>query len=271
MPTLDSHPSASTVKLLMMGNSGSGKTSSLAALAAAGYRLFIADFDNGLDILMDEQVLKPEFRKNVNYKLYQDKPIKAGNALVPTANAWVQMTKDMVDWKENGVSLGSIFSWGEKDVFVVDSITIGSDRCFDEALKMAGRLSQRPQIQDYGAAVENLLSFFELLYGGTVNCNVVVTAHLQFTGDELSGQRKAYPNVLGQKLALKLPRYFNNMILCEKQTVGNTTSKFFQTNGTTTIDLKVSKPSKVPSKMPADLANLFALLKGESGTAPVKA
>jgi hypothetical protein len=272
MPTLETHPSTTTVKLLMMGNSGSGKTSALAALAAAGYRLFIADFDNGLDILMDPSVLAPEFRKNVNYKLYQDKPVKAGNALIPTASAWTNFTRDIGDWKEDGKSLGSIFTWGERDVFVVDSITFASDRCFDEALKLGGRLGQRAQIQDYGTALDSLASFFELVYGGNVGCNVVMSAHLQFVGDEMSGQRKAYPNVIGQKLAPKLPRYFNNMILVEKSVVGATVKRQFQTSGTHNIDLKVSKPSTVPAKMEADLAKLFSLLKGESVPAvPAKA
>jgi hypothetical protein len=266
MPTLDNHAAQTTAKVLLLGNSGSGKTGSLAALAAAGYRLFVADFDNGLDILLDPKVLKPEFRKNVNYKLFVDKPKLVGNALVPMATAWNEFTKAIGDWKEGTTSLGNITTWGPKDVLVVDSFTFACDRCMDAMLMLNGRLGQKAQIQDYGAAVDALQSFLELI-AGVAQCNVVITAHLQFQGDEMSGQRKAFPNVLGQKLAPKAPRYFNNMILVEKQTLGNTTNILFKTVGTPFIDLKVSKPGKVPASMPANLAKLFEMLLGNEGSA----
>ena len=51
MPTLYHHTSQSTVKLLLFGNSKTGKTGSLASLVAAGYYLRILDFDNLLGIL----------------------------------------------------------------------------------------------------------------------------------------------------------------------------------------------------------------------------
>lgn len=269
MASLAAHPSSSLVKLLLMGNSGVGKTGALATLPPAGYRLFIFDYDNGLDILLDPKILDPRYHSQVFYKSFQDKPIVVGNALVPQATAWTEMMKSLSDWKEGTQSLGGVTKWGENDVIVIDSLTFAADRCFDEALKMGGRLGQRPQIQDYGAAMDNLQSFFELLYGDACKCNVVMTAHLMFIGDEMSGVRKAYPNVIGQKLAPKIPRYFNNMILVEKSTVGATIKRSFQTVGTHNIDLKTSKPSVIPAKMEPDLGKLFALLKGDAAAVPV--
>lgn len=259
MPSLSSHPVATTVKMLMLGNSGSGKTGSLASLAAAGYRLFIYDFDNGLDILMDPKVLDPKHRGNIFYKTYQDKPVKSGNTLIPQATAWTQMTKDIGDWKEDGKSMGGIISWGPQDILVIDSFTFASDRCFDYVLQTNGRMGQRPQIQDYGHAIDSLQGFLELVTGNAA-CNVIMTAHLMFLGEELSGARKAFPNTIGQKLAPKIPRYFNNMVLVEKIQKGTDTIRQIQTQGTHVIDLKVSKPSLIPAKMPADLATLFKML-----------
>lgn len=264
MPSLTEHESTKLVKLLILGNSGAGKTSSLATLAAAGYRLFICDFDNGLDILMDPKVLAPEHRKNIFYRALQDKLVKVGDKLIPRATAWQDFMKCLGDWKEPSGSLGNITTWGDRDVLVVDSLTFATQRAFDDALQLGGRLGQRAQIQDYGAALENIEATLEMLYGSACGCNVVMTAHLMFQGDEMTGTRKALPNVLGQKLAPKVPRFFNNMILAEKSVVGNTVNRRFKTIGTHLVDLKTSKPGSVPAEIPPDLAKLFAVLRGEA-------
>ena len=50
MPNLSKHQSSEFTKLLLMGDSKSGKTGALASLVLAGYKLRILDFDNGLEI-----------------------------------------------------------------------------------------------------------------------------------------------------------------------------------------------------------------------------
>lgn len=270
MPSLNDHKSTKLVKLLLMGNSGVGKTGALATLAQAGYRLFVFDFDNGLDILLDPKILPPQYRDNVFYKSLQDKPTKVGSSLVLQATAWADLMKSLGDWKEGTTSLGGFTTWGEKDVIVIDSLTIASDRAMDEALKMGGRLGQRPQIQDYSSAMDSIQSLLELLYGDTCQCNVVMTAHLMYLEDGTTGGiKKGFPNVIGQKLAPKIPRYFNNMVLLQKKVVGNTVHREIFTEGTFNMDLKVSKPSVIPAKVEPDLGKLFALLKGESATPAV--
>jgi hypothetical protein len=264
MPTLDEHQSPNVVKMLLLGNSGVGKTGAIGSLAAAGYRCFIFDFDNGLDILMDPQVLAPEHRRNIYYRLLQDKPMIAGNALVPQATAWNEFVKYLSAWNEGAEKLGGFMSWGPQDVIVIDSITMLSDAAMNMALLQGGRLGSRPQIQDWGAAMDMIQSTFELLYSGHCKCNVLVTSHITMQGDELAGGRKGMPSVLGQKLAPKIPRYFNNMVLLEKQVVGATVRRQIQTRGTPLVDLKVSKPSLIPAVVEPDLAKLFSVLKGES-------
>ena len=51
MPSLANHQSNEFTKLLIEGDSGSGKTGALASLVKAGYKLRILDMDNGLDAL----------------------------------------------------------------------------------------------------------------------------------------------------------------------------------------------------------------------------
>ena len=50
MASIKNHTSVDVTKLLLVGDSGSGKTASLATLANAGYKLRILDYDNGLDL-----------------------------------------------------------------------------------------------------------------------------------------------------------------------------------------------------------------------------
>ena len=70
MANISKHKSTSVTKLLLCGDSGSGKTSALASLANAGKKLRILDYDDGLDIL--PEFLKPDVVKNVSYVTLRD-------------------------------------------------------------------------------------------------------------------------------------------------------------------------------------------------------
>jgi AAA domain len=263
MPSMDEHPSSELVKMLVFGISGSGKTGLIGKLAEAGYRIFAADFDDGMDILKDPVVMRPDVRKNVYFKTLKDNALAIGSKLLPQATAWTEFVSLLSDWKEGPTSLGNFRSWGPKDVLWIDSCTFMSDAAMNRALQVGGRLGQRPQIQDYGAAMDDIASVFELLYSPHCKCNVVVTSHLQFAADEnFGGARKAMVSVLGNKLAPKIPRYFNNMVLLKKSVVGGKVVRKLFTQGDATVDLKTSKPSVVPPEMEPDLAKLFSLLTG---------
>ena len=114
MPTLETQPSDKVIKMLVLGRSGVGKTGLLGSLAK-DYRLFIADFDNGLDILRDPKIVDPAFRKNIYYKTYYDKASIIQGKLIPSSAAFNQFVQDMGNWKEDNVSLGGIHSWKETD------------------------------------------------------------------------------------------------------------------------------------------------------------
>ena len=95
MPTLEEHISQKTVKMLLLGESGSGKTGLLGTLPPAGYRLFIADFDSGLDILRDPKVLDPKYHSQVFFKTFYDKTQITAGTITPQATGFVDFTKAM--------------------------------------------------------------------------------------------------------------------------------------------------------------------------------
>jgi len=262
MPSLESFSQNDPIKLLLLGNSGAGKTGLLASLAK-DYRLFIADFDNGLPILMDEKILLKDLRKNIFFKSFYDKMnLDAAGKLIPAATGWQEFIRATRDWTEDGKSLGNLYSWGPSDVFVIDSLTFMGNTIFNYVLQLAGRSGQRPQLQDYGAAIDSQEALIETLYNPAVRCNIVVTSHIQVQGDELAGGvKKGFPSALGTKLPPKLGRYFNNVVLVQKSGSGNSVKREILTTATHQIDLKVSKPSKIPATMEPDLNKLFQLLK----------
>jgi hypothetical protein len=261
MPALSTLAVSPLVKMIVIGNSGVGKTGALAELAKAGYRLFIYDFDMGTDILLDPTILPPSHRDNIFVKSFRDKATVQGGNMIPQATAWKEFMKALSEWTEGTEKMGSFRTWSDNDVLVIDSMTFMSDAAFSEVLGLNSRLSSRPQIQDYGAAMENIQAVFELLYSDHCKCHVIFTSHLQFGDDEQSMSRKGQVSVLGKKLAPKIPRYVNNMVLIEKQVIGNTVKRKLRTVGTPFVDLKVSKPGKVPAEMEPNLAQLFKLLR----------
>lgn len=261
MANLASHTSDKVIKLLLLGSSGAGKTGLLGSLAK-DYRLFIADFDNGLDILKDPKVIDPQYHKNVFFKTYYDKAQIIGNQLRPTASGFQQFVIDMGDWKEEGKSVGNIYTWKETDIFIIDSFTFLGNMISNQVLQLAGRLGQKAQLQDYGNAMDAQESILETLYNPAVQCNVIVTSHIQYQGDEANpSQQKGVPSAIGKKLGPKVARYFNNVVQVVKSGTGSNVKREIYTAATYNMDLKVSKPSKVPPVMEADLSKLFTLLR----------
>lgn len=260
--TLETHASSSIVKMLLLGRSGSGKTGHLGTLAKAGYRIFLADFDSGLDILLDPKVLDPSLRSKIHYQTFYDKNILLGGQMRPEAKGYTNFINAMADWKEDGKSLGSIYTWGENDIFVIDSLTFLGNSIMNHVLALSGRGGQKPQLQDYGAAVDTQEAVIETLYNPAVKCNVIVTAHLMYMGDETAGGvNKAFPSAIGRKLPPKISRYFNNVVQIQKSGMGANVKFELQTTATHDTDLKVSKPSLIKPVMPADLGELFKLLR----------
>ena len=102
MPSLDQHHSSKLVKVLYIGDSGTGKTGSLASLVGAGYVLKILDLDNGLDALVQfVRKDRPERQSFVDFEtvrdVYQSGP--AGSPRV-TPKAFVETSKLLTKWSD---------------------------------------------------------------------------------------------------------------------------------------------------------------------------
>lgn len=251
MPMFSEHPVDSRVKMLLVGDSGAGKTAMLAQLANAGYNLRILDYDNGLDILAE--YLKPESVNNVMYHTLTDN--------MKSPDAFDRGLRLLSDWKEGDKSYGSITELGPQDVLVVDSLTFMGESALRRILKLNGKkLSDRPSQPEWGDAIRDVEGVIQYLTGDHVKCNVVMTTHIRYVEDA-GGANKAYPAALGAQLPTKVGRYFNVVCRLDVKPSGKGSSRVLRTISDYKMDLKNTAPSIIEPEAEADLAKIFEAIK----------
>lgn len=269
MPSLSAHQSNEYTKLLIEGDSGSGKSGALASLVKAGYKLRILDWDNGLDVLK-QYVLQdcPSKIENVEYRTLRDKrkATPLGPVIDGQAKAFIDGVKMLDRWKYkdvdgNEIDHGVPATWGPDCILVNDSLTFMSDAAWDfrEPLTPkgeSGKYDVRAVYKDAQDAIENVLA---LLTSESFRTNVIVTSHIRYISNP-DGTTKGYPTSVGSALGPTIPRYFNSVALCQTQAGGKRT---IQTAATAMIDLKNPKPFAMAKSYPIEtgLADFFAVLR----------
>lgn len=285
MPDFCDHQSSDTTKLLLIGESGVGKTGALASLIKAGYKLRILDFDNGLDILRGVLgTYKPQpgqvifetltdKRKAVNGKPIPDGlPVAFAKGLdlltewklperkIKTTN----LAGEEVEKVLPAYNLGKITSWGSDVVLVIDSLSLMGDAALRHVLALNGRLLTAPQLNDWGDAIRMLEDTLGLLYSDAIRCHVIITSHITFVGaDDAGGVQKGYPNALGSKLPPKVGRYFNAVLGVRTKGSGANVKRVIRTQSEGLVEFKNPAPLKVPVELPIEtgLADYFKIVQ----------
>lgn len=268
MPSLADHHSSSVVKLLNIGESGTGKTGALASLAKAGYRLWILDYDNGLDIVQTALRGDDAALRRVTYETLRD-TVTAVNGLPkikPPITAYKGAGKALAEWNAGAFT--------PQDILVLDTLTTFSEAAFNEALQLGGRLNQRPQLQDYGWCADSVKLFIEMITSPELNCHVIVNTHIRwFSGDdEAQTQAKGLPNAKGQEISRVVSRYFNTVCLTRTQGSGPATRRMISTQPQGVVEVKTSAPASVKPTYPIEtgLAELFFDILGHRPSPPAK-
>lgn len=278
MPPLKDHQSTSTTKLLLIGDSGGGKTGSLASLADAGYNLRILDTDNGLDVLRNllddpKSPYKKDSIDRVEFRTLTDKMKSSGGRTVPVqAKVWQESMKMLDHWKYDyslpdgtikTIDLGPVNSWTEKEILVIDSLSSLSKSALKFILSLNGRLGQKPFQSDWWDAQTLVLEgLLERLFDESLKCNVIVLCHVAFIGEE-GGPLRGYPNTIGKALSPKVGQYFNTALLAKSVGQGSTIKRKILTNTSGVIDLKNTAPLKVAQEYDIGdgLAKYFAAVR----------
>lgn len=203
------------VKCLYIGESGAGKTGSLAALAAAGFKLRILDTDKGVKSLRS---LLTDYR--YPYRAYMEKhkiDLKASVSYIPidtkmgmktitqklgersttekilapkTAAAWGKVMASLDEWKDGEENYGHVETWGADVVLVLDSISTLAKQAYYFLQSLNGRLGARDTGFDYqrdiGEAQAQLTRLLELIFDSNIGCNVIGISHITWV-DESKG------------------------------------------------------------------------------------
>lgn len=286
MPALSAHQSSNTTKMLLIGDSGSGKTGALASLAQAGYNLRILDLDAGLDVLSNilRDPTSPYGKEAVNRVIYETitDPMKNVNGkLIPAqAKVWQRAVQLLEHWKVNhkepgpekdgkptlvdvvDYDLGPVSTWGQQDILVIDSLTMLSIAALNFVLSMNARLGGRVEQSDWYGGQQLIESLLQKLYDENIKCNVILISHIAYIGED-NGPQQGYPSSLGKALSPKIGRYFNTCVMCKTSGTGNNLKRKLLTNSTHLVELKTSSPLKVKPEydLQFGLAQLFKDLR----------
>ena len=258
MPNLEASNVQPPIKLLLIGDSGTGKTGALASLVRDGYKLRILDFDNKiaggiLPILIKRD--NPDRLKSVEFEPLRDK-LKS-SALGPILDGIPQAFTRGLALLDKWPDGTSPREWGAEYVLVIDSLTFLSDAAFNWAKGM-NPSAKDPRQWFYTAqqAVEGTLA---LLTSASFQSHVVVIAHVSWQ-DRPDGTMKGYPASVGKALGPTIPAYFENMALCP--TVAG--KRTIQTVPTALVDLKNPAAFRMAASLPIEtgLADFFKTVKG---------
>lgn len=254
MPTLDQHQSATFVKMIYIGDSGTGKTGSLVSLLE-DYKFKIIDMDNGLDFFVlkaKELGLQAKF-SGVEYETIRDSyglSPQQGAGVKGAPKAFTEALKKMTEWSATE---------DPNTVFVLDSLSAFGKAAFEWA-RFMNPTSKDPRQWYFSAqqAVENVIA---LLTGADFKMNVIVISHVNYK-EVTEGVHKGYANAIGSALGPTISKYFNTLVLAESTGAGKAVRRKIKTLPTGVIDLKISSPT-IEAELPLEsgLATIFKTLR----------
>ena len=244
-------PVSENGKILLVGESGAGKTGAKAALVAAGYKLRMIDTDKGFKILrslltdtrypyadyMKKHGIDPN--KNVNY-IPIDVPMDidttnvkgvSWNIVAPKSSAAWNRVLNLVfrEWKDDNQSFGNIMDWDSDVVLDFDTMSTLATISHFFVQDLNGRLGSLVDDhgRDTGGAQELLRRLLMKLSSVNLVCNVIMTTHITrvdtSTGaiqspearlrEHLPIDAKGYPAAIGRALSPQIPKFFNDCFI----------------------------------------------------------
>lgn len=294
MTSITEHQDSTYIRMILEGDSGAGKTGSIASLIAAGYTVNILDLENKLDILVEylthpsseyaKQLKDIDLKNSVDYITITEEmtitPI--GRILPRSAKAWDKISKVLGSWPNKGTPS----SWGKDTILVIDSLSALSEYALWYILDMNGKIAIDKGfnfLAMMGEAQRLVEKCLTLLCSDNFHCNVIILAHLTPVGEKESGvianplddkmqidptvTVKQFPASLGKSLSPRIPRRFSNILLAEHEGP----QRRIYTSGLGSVVGKNSAPIRLAPFYPLStgLASIFKELR--RGVEPQKA
>lgn len=277
------------VRMMLVGYPKAGKTGALAALANAGFKLRIIDFDANYSPLL--QFTRPEMLHNIDIQTFEDKMRMGAQFQEPNGIpvAFANALKAMDSWKYTDpdgteTDLGSSKDWGLDTVLVVDGLTGMGDAAFKRAAKLLNKSPGSITQQVWMLAMGEQLEFVKKLTANHNRFHVILLSHLKMVGPkdvekndsdltvDLKKQvaslveTKLFPNALGRGLPPVIGGEFPVLLLAEpKFGPGTKVTRLIKTVPRADLDLGVSHPD-IPAELPLEtgLLTIFEKLSPES-------
>jgi hypothetical protein len=169
---------AGTHKILLIGDSGSGKTTFIGTTPLP----LVADFDGkGETSLAGCEGFLESYSQE---------------------DGWEKFRRDVAAWLKQGKLPN------ECQTLALDSLTFAADLALRWAMRMNGNAGTLATRADWGRAIDEIKSMLAKLISAP--WNVIVTVHLSVEKDELLGGVVWLPSIYGSKLPVQLPAYFDN-------------------------------------------------------------
>ena len=233
------------VKIMLLGESGTGKTHSIRTLTDAGLEVFVLFTEPGMEVLSDVPSDKLHWHYVAPSAPAWDDMISSATKIntmsfdaltkLPDINKrkyaeFIEVLTCLSDFKcdRTGQAYGAVDSWDSDRVLVMDSLS-GLNIM---AMNLVAGSKPVKSMGDWQVAVDNLERLLTKLCVDT-RCHFVLTAHLERETDEVTGGTTLVSATLGRKLGPKLPRFFSEVVHVKR-----VTDKFTWSTATSNVATK---------------------------------
>lgn len=209
-------------KVILLGESGTGKTYATRTLLDAGITPFFIFTEPGQEVIADlldkvhyayvpmgtgnwDSMLKTAQMVNTLDFNGVAKMVDSGRRNYDGFLKVISLCNNFVD--QNGKEFGDVMSWGTDRALIIDSLS-GLNELASQMV-VGGKPVKA--MQDWQVAqnmIKNLLNQLT----SSVNATFVLCAHVSREKDELTGAMHLTVNTLGKALAPEVPRYFSDVI-----------------------------------------------------------
>lgn len=255
------------VRALLTGFPGTGKTGCLAALANAGFKLRVLDFDGNPESLL--QYSTRAGLKNIDIMSFEDPQAFVGNYVGTKGPpmAFIKCLKALDSWKYTDpdgaeVDLGASASWGPDTVVVLDGLTGLSQACFARAQAMMNKNPTNTTQAVWGLAIQDQANFIRRLTAAGNRHHVVAISHLKMIGPKAIEQgdnqsnaelkerlidlvpTRYFPTALGQQLPQTICGEFPIVLNATVNVKGPKVKRALRFQPVEEMDLKLPAPAK---------------------------